>query len=27
MAEGFKEQLQQPNLHDLSFEERFPLCQ
>jgi DNA replication protein DnaC len=25
MAEGFKEQLQQPNLHDLSFEERFGL--
>jgi DNA replication protein DnaC len=25
MAEGFKEQLQQPTLHDLSFEERFGL--
>ena len=25
MAEGFKEQLQQPDLHDLSFEERFGL--
>ena len=25
MAEGFKEQLQQPNLHGLSFEERFGL--
>jgi DNA replication protein DnaC len=23
MAEGFKEQLEQPSLHDLSFEERF----
>ena len=25
MAEGFKEQLQQPNLYNLSFEERFGL--
>ena len=25
MAEGFKEQIQQPTLHDLSFEERFGL--